>query len=96
MLPKNRPPTHPGQMLLHEFLITLGLAQKELSKKLGWTIARLNEIINSHRGISADSALSLADIFNMEPKFWLKLQINWDLWLALKSHEKRRPLNKTA
>ena len=50
MLPKKRPPTHPGEMLLKEFLEPLGMTQKEFAKHLGWTYARLNEIING-RGV---------------------------------------------
>jgi len=86
MLPKKRPPTHPGEMLLKEFLEPMGMTQKEFSKHLGWTYARLNEIINGHRGISAESALAFSDAFNMEPEFWLNLQRDWDLWHATKSH----------
>jgi addiction module HigA family antidote len=96
MLPKNRAPTHPGEMLLKEFLEPLNLTQKTFSQSLGWTYARLNEIINGKRGISADSALSLADVFRMEPDFWLNLQKNWDLWHAMKNHKPRAPLDKKA
>ena len=55
------------------------ITQKDLAKHLGWTYARLNEIVNGRRGISADSALSLGYAFNMEPEFWLNLQRNCDL-----------------
>jgi addiction module HigA family antidote len=96
MLPKKRPPTHPGQMLLKEFLEPLGITQKEFSNHLGWTYARLNEIINGHRGISAESALTLADAFKMEPQFWLNLQQNWDLWHAMKGHKNIKPVDKAA
>ena len=87
MLPKNRPPTHPGEMLLEEFLKPLGLTQKEFAKHVGWTYARLNEIIHAKRGISAESALTLGEAFKMEPEFWLNLQQNWDLWYAKKQHK---------
>jgi len=50
MLPKNRPPTHPGEMLLKEFLEPMHLTQKTFAQHLGWTYARLNEIINGKRG----------------------------------------------
>ncbi len=88
MLPKHRPPTHPGEMLLKEFLEPMGISQKDLAKHLGWTYARLNEIINGHRGVSADSSLSLSEAFGIEPEFWLNLQRSWDLWHALKRHKK--------
>ena len=93
MLPKNRIPTHPGEMLLKEFLEPMGITQKDFAKHLGWTYARQNEIINGHRGISAESALSLGDAFNMEPEFWLNLQMNFDLWRAQKTHKKRQAIN---
>ncbi len=96
MLPKNRKPTHPGEMLLKEFLEPMGLTQKEFAIHLGWTYARLNEIVNGKRGISADSALTLGDVFQMEPDFWLNLQKNWDLWHAMQYHKRIRPLKEAA
>jgi len=96
MLPKNRPPTHPGVMLLKEFLVPLGMTQKEFSSRLDWTYARVNEIINGHRGVSADSALVFADVFSMEPEFWLNLQRDWDLWHANQHHNKIKPILKKA
>jgi len=96
MLPKKRPPTHPGEMLLNEFLIPMGLTQKEFAEHLGWTYARLNEIVNTKRGVSADSALAFSDAFDMEPEFWLNLQRDWDLWHALRHHDKVKPLDTAA
>jgi len=86
MAPKNRPPTHPGEILLKEFLEPLELSQKQFAEHLGWTYPRLNEIVNMHRGVTADSALAFSEAFGMEPEFWLTLQCNWDLWHAKKSH----------
>ena len=87
MLPKKRPPTHPGQMLLHEFIKPMGLTQRVFAKHLKWTYARLNEIINGKRGITADSALSLSDALETAPEFWLDLQRDWDLWHAIRTHK---------
>jgi len=92
MIPKKRPPTHPGQMLLKEFLEPMGITQKEFSDHLGWTYARLNEIINGHRGVSAESALAFSDALKIEPQFWLNLQQNWDLWYAMKGHKNIKPI----
>lgn len=86
MASKNKPPSHPGEVLLKEFLDPRGLSQKQLAEHLGWTYARLNEIINMRRGVTADSALSFAQAFNMQPEFWLNLQRDWDLWHASKTH----------
>lgn len=82
ILPTNRKPTHPGEMLHEEFIKPTGLNQKKLALHLGWTAAGLNEIIHGKRGITAESALALADAFEMEPEFWLNLQLAWDLWHA--------------
>ncbi len=95
MLPKKRPPTHPGEMLLKEFLEPLCLTQKEFANHLGWPYARLNEIVNGKRGVTADSALSFGEAFKTGPEFWLNLQRDWDLWNEKKKHNKVRPLAGT-
>ena len=96
MLPKKRAPTHPGAMLLNEFLVPNNVTQKEFAVHVGWAYARINEIINGRRGISVDSALALSDAFKMEPEFWLNLQRDWDLWHARKHHRKIKPLDEAA
>ena len=88
MLPKNRPPTHPGEMLLEEFLKPMGLTQRAFALHIGWTYARLNEIIRGKRGVTAESALTLGDAFDVEPTFWLNLQKNWELWQAVQTHKR--------
>jgi addiction module HigA family antidote len=95
MLPKNRPPTHPGEMLLKEFLEPSDITQLELARHLGWTYARLNEIINGRRGISAESALAIGDALGTGPEFWLNLQRDWNLWHSMRKH-KRIPKLKRA
>ena len=92
MLPKKRPPTHPGEMLLKEFLVPAGITQTQFSQHIGWTYARLNEIINGKRGVSADSALTLSEALGNTPQFWLNLQRNWELWHALQNHKEVKPL----
>ena len=94
MLPKKRPPTHPGEMLLKEFLEPLSVSQKDFAKHLGWTYARLNEIVNSRRGVSAKSALAFGEALGTGPEFWLNLQRDWDLWHSLQHHRKVPPLKK--
>ncbi len=83
-------------MLLKEFLEPMGISQKEFAEHLDWTYARLNEIVNGKRGVSADSALAFADAFKMESEFWLNLQRDWDLWFALKNHKHIRPFSRAA
>jgi antitoxin HigA-1 len=84
-------PIHPGKMLMDKFLTPKKVSQKELAEHLGWTTTRLSEIIHAKRGITADSALSLADTFGCEPEFWLQLQNTWDLWHARQGYT---PKNK--
>jgi addiction module HigA family antidote len=92
MLPKNRPPTHPGEMLLKEFLEPQGITQSKLARHLGWSYSRLNEIINGKRRISADDALAIGEALGTDPVFWLNLQRDWDLWYSLKKHHHVAPI----
>ena len=94
MLPKHRSPTHPGEMLLKEFLEPLEITQLELARHLGWPYARLNEIVNGRRGITADSALSIGDALGTGPEFWINLQSEWNLWHSRRQHKKIPRLKK--
>jgi len=75
--PKN--PIHPGQMLLEEFLKPAGDTQAAFASRIGWTRARLNELIRGKRGITADAALDLAEALGTSSKLWMNLQATWDL-----------------
>ncbi len=86
-LPKNRPPTHPGEMLLDEFVKPLDLTQVELARRLGVSYPRLNEIIKGRRSVTPDTALRLSRVLGMSADFWLGLQQDWDLWHAMNSPE---------
>jgi len=79
-LPKYGPPTHPGEMLLEEFLKPLNISQSELAEKLGVSYPRVNELIHAKRGVTPDTALRLEKLFGMEAQFWLNLQLAWDLY----------------
>jgi antitoxin HigA-1 len=83
--PTYRPPAHPGEMLLHEFLLPWGMSQMELARRIGVSYPRVNEIVKGKRGITPDTALRLARLFNMTADFWMGLQRGWDLWHALHS-----------
>lgn len=89
MLPKKRPPTHPGEVLSEEFLKPLKLSQEKFIKHLSgsWTQPKLSEIVNRKRRITESIALDLADALGTSPEFWLNLQTNYDLWFALQNHE---------
>ena len=82
-LPRERPPTHPGEMLLEEFIKPLGVTQSELSVRLGISFQRLNEVIHAKRAVTPDTALRLARVVGMSADFWLGLQMDWDLWHAM-------------
>ena len=84
-LPTDRPPTHPGAMLLEEFLKPLGVTQSAFAVRLGVSFPRLNEVINAKRAVTPDTALRLARVTGMSADFWLGLQQDWDLWHALRS-----------
>jgi addiction module HigA family antidote len=80
--PKN--PFHPGEILLEEFLEPMEMSQSTFAEKLGWTKAKLNELIKGKRGITADSALDLAEALGTSPKLWMNFQSTWDLDQAMK------------
>jgi addiction module HigA family antidote len=82
MLPKNRPPTHPGEVLLHEFLEPKGISQSALAEKLEIPVQRVNTLINGKRGMTPETALLLARFFETTPEFWMNLQTKHDLWRA--------------
>jgi addiction module HigA family antidote len=89
-LPTNRPPTHPGEMLLEEFIKPYGLSQTDFAARIGVSYPRLNELIHGKRGVTPDTALRLAQVLGMSADFWLGLQQDWDLWHAERSPAGRR------
>jgi addiction module HigA family antidote len=84
-IPSHGPPTHPGVMLLEEFLKPLELSQTELAEKIGVSYPRVNELIHGKRGVTPDTALRLEKLFGMEAQFWLNLQLAWDLYHTVHS-----------
>lgn len=77
-------PFHPGEVLLEEFLKPGRITQMAFAKKLGWTRARLNELIKGKRGITAEAALDLAKALGTSAKLWMNLQATYDLDRAMK------------
>ena len=96
-IPTHREPTHPGEMLLEEFLNPMGITQRELAEKIHVPYQRVNEIINKRRGITPSTALRLAKLFRVSEDFWMNLQLRWDLYKARLNESKElkeiRPLN---
>ncbi len=84
-IPTHGAPTHPGEMLMEEFLKPLKMTQTELAEKLGVSYPRINEVIHGKRGVTPDTALRLEKLFGMEAQFWLNLQLAWDLYHAIHS-----------
>ncbi len=82
MIPRYREPTHPGEILLEEFLKPLRLSQVEAAEKMGIPLNRLNEIIRGKRGITADTSWRLAKLLKTSPEFWMNLQTTWELYHA--------------
>jgi addiction module HigA family antidote len=85
-VPIKRQPTHPGEMLLEEFLVPMNLTQRELADAIHVPYQRLNEIVNRRRGITPSTALRLSKFFGNSAGFWLNLQVRWDLYHA-QQHE---------
>lgn len=90
MLPRHREPTAPGEMLLEEFLRPRGLSQVELAARMGVPVQRVNTLIAGKRGVTAETALLLADVLDTTPQFWMGLQADLDLWRAKQAIGARR------
>ena len=99
-VPTHRPPTHPGEMLLEEFLQPMSITQRDLADAIHVPFQRINEIINGRRGITPSTALRLAKFFGMSPDFWMNLQLRWDLYQAQQAEQDElkniRPFTRAA
>lgn len=91
-VPTHRPPTHPGEMLLDEFLAPRGLTQRELADAIHVSYQRINEIVNGRRNVTPSTALRLARFFGTSPDFWMNLQLRWDLYHS--QREEQRELQR--
>ncbi|MFK0732147.1 MAG: HigA family addiction module antitoxin [Gloeotrichia echinulata GP01] len=86
-VPKYRPPTHPGEILLQDFLEPLAISSEELAKSIHVSYELINELVNRQRGVTPSTALRLAKFFGNSPEFWLNLQQNWELYHVLKEEQ---------
>ncbi len=75
-------PVHPGEVLLKEFLKPMNLSQNQIALAIRVPARRINEIVHGKRRVTADTALRLARYFDMSPRFWLGLQMDYDLDVA--------------
>ena len=81
-IPSDREPTHPGDVLLDDFLVPLGMTQRDLAEAVQVPYQRVNEIVRRRRGVTPGTALRLARFFGTSPGFWMNLQLRWDLYNA--------------
>lgn len=81
-VPTHRPPTHPGEMLKEEFLEPMQISQRDLANAIHVPYQKINELVNSQRGVTPSIALRLAKFFGVSADFWLNLQVRWDLYRA--------------
>lgn len=79
LIPKHRIPTHPGQILLEEFLVPMQIPQTQLAAHLKVPVQRINELVNGKRGVTPETAWLLAAAFETSPEFWMNLQTQHDL-----------------
>ncbi len=86
-IPSHREPTHPGEMLVEEFLNPMQITQRELAEAIHVSYQRVNELVNGKRGVTPSTALRLARFFGVSADFWLNLQMRWDLYKAQLSEQ---------
>ncbi len=81
-VPTHREPTHPGEMLLEEFLKPMDISQRALADGIRVPYQRINEVVNGRRGLTPATALRLAKFFGNSAGFWMNLQLRWELYHA--------------
>jgi len=87
MIPKNRKPSHPGEILLEEFLKPMEMSQVELAEKMGVPVQRVNTLINGKRDMTAETAVLLSRVLKTSSEFWMNLQVACDLYDARQAIE---------
>jgi|ERR1700722_4669828 len=97
MLPTHRRPTHPGKILLEEFLIPMSISQSKFAIHLGgsWTQPKLSAIIHGKRSVTEEIALDFADALGTSPEFWMGLQADVGLWEAKQKRKKIAPIRRS-
>ena len=88
MIPKHRIPTHPGTILLEEFLKPMGISQVELARRMDVPVQRVNTLVNGKRDITAETAILLSRVLKTSSEFWMNLQVARDLYKASKHLER--------
>ena len=88
-MPTDRAPTHPGEMLQEEFLLPLGMTQRELATGINVPFQRVNEVVRGRRGVTPSTALRLSRYLGTSPDFWMNLQLRWDLYHAQRAESEQ-------
>lgn len=84
VVPKNRPPTTPGEIIQEEFLVPLGMSQAELAREMGVPTNRISQLISGKRALTAETALRLEAVLGIDAGTWMNLQAACDIWEAKK------------
>lgn len=79
---KKMKPVHPGEVLVEEFLVPMGISQYRLAKDIHVPLRRVNEIALCRRGITVDTALRFARYFGTTPELWQNLQSQYEMDIA--------------
>jgi len=87
-IPSHREPTHPGEMLVEEFLNPMHITQRDLADAIHVPYQRVNELVNQKRGVTPSTALRLGKFFGVSADFWLNLQMRLDLYKAQQIEKK--------
>ena len=87
-VPTNRPPTHPGEMLVEEFLAPMQIDEQQLAESIHVPLQRIKEITSERKSVNPSIALRLAKYFGMSPDFWMNLQLRWDLYQTQQAEAK--------
>ena len=83
---------HPGEILLEDFMKPMGITARQLAADIDVSPSRISDLVNGNRPVTADTALRLGLFFNMEPRFWLNLQTEYDMRTVMRnSHDKIAP-----
>jgi len=96
MIPKNRIPEHPGEILMEEFLAPMEMTQSAFAEHLGIPVQRVNEIVNGRRGITPDTAWMFGRALGTSPEFWMNLQATYDLARSREDAKNVKPIKKAS
>lgn len=80
---------HPGEIILEDFMKPMGITARQLAADIDVCPSRISELVNGSRPITVDTALRLGLFFNMEPRFWLNLQTEYDMRIGMRTLQEK-------